>query len=99
MIEPEGVKILVLPDAIPEKTEGGIWRPDMARESEQHAVNQGTVVSIGPAAEVVFADGEKLQVNDRVIFAKYGGFAVKDGDIEYRVLNDEDVIARIHDAS
>jgi co-chaperonin GroES (HSP10) len=95
-IEPEGVKILVLPDPVPQKTEGGIWRPEVARESEQQGVTRGTVKDIGPAAEVAF-NGEKLKLEDRVIFAKYGGFAVKDEtlDIEYRILNDEDVIARI----
>jgi len=94
MIEPEGVKLLVLPDPVPEKTEGGIWRPDQAREGEQRAVNQGVVVKIGPAADVVFND-RKLNVDDRVVFAKYGGYAIEDDGVEYRVLNDEDVIARI----
>lgn len=96
-IEPEGVKILVLPDPVPEKTEGGIWRPDTAREGEQRAINQGTVVEVGPAAEVVFNGDKKLKAKDKIVFAKYGGYAIKDDDTdtEYRILNDEDVIARI----
>jgi len=95
-IEPEGVKILVLPDPVPERTDGGIWRLDVARESEQQAVTRGTVKDVGPAAEVAF-NGKKLEAGDKIIFAKYGGFAVRDEelDIEYRILNDEDVIARI----
>jgi len=95
-IEPEGVKILILPDPVPEKTDGGIYRPQTAREQEQHAVTIGTVVAIGPAAQIEFDDAP-LEEGDRVVYAKYGGFAVKDEDtgIDYRILNDEDIIARI----
>ena len=93
-IEPEGVKVLVLPDPIPEKTDGGIYRPPTARDSEQGAVIIGTLVAIGPAAQLEM-DGDPLKQGDKVLYAKYGGFVVKDEDIEYRVLNDEDIIARI----
>jgi len=95
MIQPEGVKILVLPDAVQEKTNGGIYLPETVKDGEQRAVNQGEIVAIGPAADVAFGVGDKLKVGDRVIFAKYGGFPVRDMDIDYRVLNDEDIIARI----
>lgn len=94
MIEPEGVKILVEPEKLEEKTEGGIYLAPQGLEREQMAVTKGKVLKIGPDAEVTFFDGP-LKVNDTIIFAKYGGMVVKDNGDEYRVINDEDVIAKV----
>lgn len=93
-IEPEGVKVIVLPDPIPDKTEGGIWRPETVKDSEKFATVKGEVLAIGPAASVEFNDGE-LQVGDRITYAKYSGVFIEDGDMEVRIINDEDVLARI----
>jgi len=93
-IEPEGVKIVVLPDKVKDKTEGGIWRPDAVKDSEKFATVKGEVLAIGPAAAVEFDDGE-LQVGDRITYAKYSGVFIEDGDVEVRIINDEDVLARI----
>jgi len=95
-IEPEGVRLLIRPDPVAEKTSGGIYRPDSAREQEQNATTIGTVVLLGPAV-MLELDGEPLEIGHRVAFARYGGYPIRDeeADIDYRVLNDEDVIARI----
>jgi co-chaperonin GroES (HSP10) len=34
---------------------------------------------------------------DHVVFRKYAGEVVKDGDIEYRVINDEDLISVVRE--
>jgi co-chaperonin GroES (HSP10) len=52
-------------------------------------------VTIGPAVAIEFEKDQPLAVGDKVVYAKYGGFAVFDGTDEFRVLNDEDIIARI----
>jgi len=95
-IEPEGVKVLVLPDAVPDKTDGGIWRPDTTKDDEQYAVTRGTIVKLGPDAELSF-EGKPLMEQDHVVYAKYGGFIIEDDDTKtkYRLLNDEDILARI----
>ena len=95
-IEPEGSRLLVILDAVEEKTAGGIYRPPTAKEREQLASTTAVIVSIGPATMVEF-NGEALKDGDHIMIAKYAGFQVKDVDteIDYRIINDEDVIARI----
>jgi chaperonin GroES len=92
-IEPEGHKLIVLPDPISEKTAGGIYRPDVVKDQEQRAEIKGSVVAIGPEVIIAFNDGP-LKVGDRIVFARYGGFEMNDGDVKYRIINDEDVLAR-----
>jgi co-chaperonin GroES (HSP10) len=66
------------------------------RKREQAAIDTGTVVSIGPTAFKDFGvDPAPISVGDVVVYAKYGGKAVKDPKTneEFVALNDEDVIA------
>lgn len=49
-IEPVGRHILVKPDEVEEKTEGGIVLPEEARTKYSQAVSTGVVVGIGPDA-------------------------------------------------
>jgi len=93
-IEPAGHRVLVLPEEVKEKTDGGIYLPQQAKDREQAAVIVGTLVAVGPQAWDGFGDGKPWAgVGDDVIFAKYGGAVVKgiDGK-EYRILNDEDIV-------
>jgi len=91
---PEGVKILVRPDDVKEKTEGGIYLPEQAKEDEKYATVTGEVLAIGPKADVSFEDGP-LDIGNRVTWAKYGGVIVTHNDNLCRVINDEDVIAKL----
>lgn len=93
MYKPEGVKVLVKPERVEEKTKGGIFLPQQSRDSEQTRVTRGEIVAMGPDAAVRFADDRSAQVGDMVVFSKYGGFSLDDD--EYRILNDEDIIALI----
>ena len=91
---PEGVKVLVTPDIVEDKTEGGIYLPDSTKEDEKNATTKGTVKAIGPNADVMFEDGP-LNIGDYVIYARYGGVLVETDDGDARVVNDEDIIAKI----
>ena len=95
-IEPEGVKCLVKPEVVEEKTSGGIYLAPVGREMEQRAVTKGTVAAIGPAAQMEFNE-EPLKEGDRVIYARYAGFSVKDEDTntDYIIMNDVDILARV----
>jgi len=95
-IEPEGVKCLIEPQFVKEQTSGGLFIPQTVRDQEQYAVIKGKVLAIGPAAQVEFDSGQ-LEVGDEVIFAKYGGMVVRDEDTgtDLRVVNDEDIIAKV----
>jgi len=94
MIKPLGTRVLVKPDKIEEK-HGDIFIPVQARERMAAESVRGEVIEVGEFAWVELK--EKLaQKGDRVIFAKWGGLVVKgdDGD-DYRLLNDEDILAAI----
>ncbi len=86
-----GDHVLVRPDE-EEATRGGILLPDTAREKPQ----RGTVMAVGEGRRL---DNGKIvplevKVGDRVIFSKYGGIEVKDGDEEYLVLGIDSVLAK-----
>ena len=93
-LQPEGVRIILLPDPVAEKTKGGIILTDTTKENEKMQNVTGTVVAIGPNADVMFESGP-LDIGDRVVYAKHSGIFI-DGDdgIEYRLANDEDIFAK-----
>ncbi len=65
-----------------EKTAGGIYVPDTAKEKPQ----QGKVEAVGK-------DVKEVKVGDTVLFDRYGGSKVKVGDAEQLVIKEEDILA------
>jgi len=59
----------------------------------QAGVDTGTIVSIGPTAYKDFGVTPPIKVGDVVAFARFSGKVVRDpeGDVEYVLLNDEDI--------
>lgn len=74
-----------------EKTKGGIFLPDTAKEKPQ----QATVVAVGPGKTL--DNGSKATVDvkegDIVLFAKYSGTEVKVDGVEYLVIAEKDILA------
>ena len=99
-IEPVGHRVLVKVKKVEEKTAGGLYLPQQSQESEQYATEEGELVAIGPQAWSAFDDGEPwAEVGDTVTFARYAGKIVESDDkIKYRLMNDEDIYARIVEA-
>lgn len=97
--QPEGSKVIVKPDEVDERTSGGIILTPMSVDSIKTRVNQGTILAIGPTADLLFEKDRPAKVGDQVIFAVYGGFTFMDVDTreEYRVLNDEDIVCWVKD--
>ena len=101
MIQPLGPSVVVRSDAPDERTKGGIVLPDSAKEKprvgEVVAVGSGTLIKDGPRA------GEsvplEIKVEDRILFAKYGGSTVPDDVIPKGFLaNGEELrILMLHD--
>ncbi|MDX2085848.1 MAG: co-chaperone GroES [Candidatus Melainabacteria bacterium] len=91
-LKPIGDRVIleVLDDA--EKSEGGIYIPDSAREKPQ----RGRVLAVGKRK---LNDGREeelyVKVGEVVLFAKYGGTDVKLGDREYKILSEKDILAVI----
>ena len=86
-------RIVILPAEREQTTRGGIFLPDTIKERPQ----EGEVIAVGPGR--VSDDGTRipmeLAVGDRVIYSKYAGTEYKDGDDEYLILRDSDVLAKI----
>jgi chaperonin GroES len=75
-----------------EKTAGGILLPDTAKEKPQ----KGTIVAIGPGK--LLDNGERapfsVKVKDTVLFGKYSGQDIQVGDSEYKIMRENEILAR-----
>ena len=89
--KPLGNRVVVEPmEGDEQVSAGGIYIPDTAKEKPQ----EGTVVAVGPGR--VTDEGNhvpmELEVGDTVIYSKYAGTEYKDGEIEYLVLREDDIL-------
>lgn len=109
-LEPAGHRVLIRPDPLSEVeakelaqfeslAKSGFEIADAKdRKRKEGAVSKGTIVEVGMNAWKAYDDGVPwAKVGDRVYFAKYGGTEIKENGETLRILNDEDVIAIIHD--
>lgn len=95
---PTGWRILVLPYAGPKKTKGGIILTDTASETIQMTTVCAYVLKTGDLAykdKEKFPNGPWCQKGDWVIFGRYAGSRFKIEGGEVRILNDDEIIARI----
>jgi len=67
-----------------EKTAGGIYIPEAAKEKPQ----RGKVEAVGK-------DVKELKVGDVILFDKYSGSKIKEGSDEYLIIKEEDVLGVI----
>jgi len=90
-------KVLVEPIKVEEKTPGGIIKPGIVLEKDQHAAMEGVIRGLSPFAfsyEEWPQNARKPRVGDRVVFARYSGITQKGNDgVEYRIMNDKDIVA------
>ena len=89
--KPLGNRIVVEPlEGDEQMSAGGIYIPDTAKEKPQ----QGTVVAVGPGK--LSDEGKRIpmeiEVGDTVVYSKYGGTEYKEGDIEYQILREDDIL-------
>jgi chaperonin GroES len=91
-LDPLGDRVVVKPSSKEEVTKGGIVIPDTAKEKPQ----EGAVLAVGPGR--MTEDGKRIpldvKVGDVVIYAKYGGTEIKEGDEELIILRESDILAR-----
>lgn len=88
-LTPLGDRIIVKPVTEEEVTKSGIVLPETVEKEKKE---EGEVVAIGDGEKITRL---KLQAGDRVIFGKYSGEEVTLEEIEYKVLKDEDVLAKV----
>ena len=92
-IKPLADKIVIKVIDDVEKTSGGIFIPDSAKEKPQ----KGEVIAVGPGKYTDNGTREEMDVKvaDKVFFAKYSGTDVKIDEVEYKILSVKDVLAII----
>jgi chaperonin GroES len=90
-LKPLADRVIVRALEAEEKTAGGLFIPDTAKEKPQ----QGEVVAVGPGK--VADDGKKIalevKVGDKVLYGKYSGTEVKVGNEEYLIMRESDIFA------
>ena len=95
-----GWRMVVLPFKGVEKTKGGLLLTDKAIEEQQLTTNVGLILNMGPDAYAdknKFPNGPWCKKCDWVVFARYAGSRVKIEGGEIRILNDDEVLAKLKD--
>ena len=86
-------RVVVKPIEREERTKSGIVLPDTAKEKPQ----EGEIVAAGPGR--VNDDGKRIpldvKVGDKVIYSKFAGTEYKEGDQEYLILRESDILAKV----
>ena len=98
MPSPTGWRILVLPYKGQGKTEGGLFLPNTVVEEQQVSTQVGYVLKVGDLAykdEKKFPTGAWCAEKDWVMFALYSGSRFKIEGGEVRILNDDEILAKI----
>jgi chaperonin GroES len=83
-------RVLVKYSSEEEKTAGGLYIPDAAKEKPQ----KGSVIAIGTGK--VTDDGKRqpmeVKVGDVILFDKYSGSKIKMDNEEYLIIREEDIL-------
>ncbi len=92
-IKPLSDRVVVEPLEAEEKTSGGIYLPDTAKEKPQ----MGKIVAVGPGK--VSDSGSKIAMEvkegDKVLYGKYSGSDVTIDGKDYLIMLESDILAII----
>jgi chaperonin GroES len=92
-LKPLNDRVLVKRLESEEKTAGGLFIPDTAKEKP----SKGEVVAVGPGKTT--EDGKQLamtvKTGDSVLFNKYAGTEIKLDGVDHLVLREDDILAII----
>ncbi len=90
-LQPLGDRIVVEREASQDKTAGGIFLPESAKDKPV----RGTVISVGNGR--ILRDGTRsplqLKPGDQVLFTTYGPDEIKIGEAEFLLMREDDVLA------
>lgn len=83
-------RVLVKFSTEEDKTAGGLFIPDSAKEKPQ----RGTIIAVGSGK--ITDDGKRqsmdVKVGDTVLFDKYSGSKIKIDDEDYLIIREEDIL-------
>ncbi len=84
-IKPIGKRVLIQSLKAEKTTKSGILLPETASKEDPII---GEVLAVG-TKELE----ESIPVGSKIIYARYSGTEIKDGEVKYILLNEEDVLA------
>jgi len=84
-IKPIGNRVLIKPKKIEEKTAGGIYIPDSAKEK----TNEAEVIEVGDGKEITVKPG------DTIIYESYAGTEVNSEKEKMIIIQSKDIIAKV----
>ena len=87
-VKPLSDRVLVKPNPAEEKTAGGLFIPDTAKEKPL----MGKVVAVGPGTSEIKME---VKVGDVVMYGKYAGTELNYEGEDYLVMKQSDIIAVI----
>lgn len=92
-LRPLGDRVIAKAVEREEQTKSGLYLPDTAQEKPQEAI----VLAVGPGK--LLDNGSRVPIDlkegDRVLYSKYAGTEIKQGDEELLILRDTDILAVI----
>ena len=87
-VKPLSDRVMIEPNPAEEKTAGGLFIPDTAKEKPL----AGKVVAVGPGtAEVTM----EVKVGDQVLYGKYSGTEINIDGKDYLIMRQNDILAII----
>lgn len=90
-LQPLGDRLVVQREESEDRTEGGIYLPDSAKDKP----TRGTVISIGDGRLLDDGTRGEMQIKpgDRVLFTSYAGENIEIDDEEYVLMSESEVLA------
>lgn len=85
-IKPLADRVLIEPNPAEEKTAGGLFIPDTAKEKPL----AGKVVAVGPGTKDVAME---VKVGDEVLYGKYGGTEIHVDGKDYLMMSQKEIMA------
>ena len=92
-LQPLGDKVVVERDTVEEKTAGGIYIPDAAKDKP----SRGTIIAVGTGKLLDDGTRGKMQVKkgNRVLFTSYAPETIKLDEDELLLMSETDILAVI----
>ena len=85
-VRPLSDRVLVMPNPAEEKTAGGLFIPDTAKEKPL----MGKVIAVGPGTAEVKME---VKVGDTVMYGKYAGTEINVDGTDYLIMKQSDILA------
>ena len=93
-IKPLADRVVVKPQEAEEKTAGGLYIPDTAKEKPQ----RGTVVAVGPGK---VENGTHVEMTvkegDTVLYGKYAGTEITLGSDDVLIMRESDILGVVNE--